>query len=316
MKIIDKTPLQDENGNIGFVQRFQGALKYGPNWYAELEGQKRIIARLMRTLEGEKGYALIRNYTLGASGIVVPITLVGPAGIFVAHVTTLRGDYTAKGDLWGTNQNGRLVPASVNLLTRTERLARALQAFIERQGIKLPVSIQPVVLAADPGLHVDSSRPLVRVVQSDAIDRWAASIVQAAPQLTREAAHELTDRILNPRPAKSQQQAPLPEARPDVQKEPREDDLHPSRASAIFNSEEDTSALDASDLGFSFDENATEPDIPPKLRESSPAQPLPKKATPRRILGMTVSQLAILGGMFIVWVCVMLIFAFIIFSNP
>ena len=109
----------------------------------------------------------------------------------------------------------------------------------------------------------------------------------------------------------------------DVEAEPQseeqeENDLYaPSRASAIFNSEEDTSTLDATGLGFSFDESMeSEPNAPTEFQESSPAQPLPKKDAPRRILGMTIPQLAILGGMFLVWVCVMVIFAFIIFSNP
>ena len=193
-----------------------------------------------------------------------------------------------------------------------------MQAFIERQGVKLPAQIEPVILAADPGLHVDSHRPVVRVVMSDALDRWATSISQAAPQLTVEAAHEIADRILNPRSAKSQETPLPPAAEPEKQTdESGEDDLSPSRASAIFNSEEDTSALDATGLGFSFDEGTeSETEIPSELLESSPAQPLPQKPAQRRMLGMTVPQLALLGGMFLVEICVLIGFSFIIFSNP
>lgn len=315
MKIIDKTPLQDEDGNIGIIQRIQGTLQYGLNWYAELKGQKRVVARLERNLE--KGYILIRNYTLGASGIVIPLALIGPAGIFVVNVTTLRGDYRAKGDAWETMQNGRFTPTSINLLTRTQRLARALSAFIERQGVTLPVQIEPVILAADPGLHVESSRPIVRVVMSDALDRWAASIAQSVPQLTAEASHQIAERIINPHPAKTQE-TPTPstssEPEPVVQ---TEDDLYPSRASAIFNSEEDTSALDASGLGFSFDEEVeTEDDLPEEIRETSPSVQLPSIDIPDRILGMTLPQLGILGGIALVEVCVLIGFIYLIFSNP
>ena len=315
MKIIDKTPLQDENGKIGFLQRIQGTLQFGLNWYPELEGQKRVIAQLERNLK--KGYTLIRNYTLGASGIVLPIALIGPAGIFVVHVTTLRGDYQAKGDAWETMQNGRFTPAGINLLTRTQRLARALQVFIERQGVDLPIQIEPVILAADPGLHVESARPLVRVVMSDALDRWAASVAQSAPQLTAEAAHQIADRILNPRPANAQEtSAPPPEPEPQPS-EQVEDDLYPSRASAIFNSEEDTSTLDASGLGFSFDEEVeNESDVPEELRETSPSQRLPEIVIPDHILGMTLPQLAILGGLILVEICVLIGFIALISSNP
>jgi len=314
MKIIDKTPLQDENGKIGFLQRIQGTLQFGLNWYPELEGQKRVISYLERNLK--KGYTLIRNYTLGASEIVVPIILIGPAGIFVLQVTTLRGDYQAKGDAWETMQNGRFTPAGINLLTRTQRLARALQVFIERQGLQLPVKIEPVVLAADPGLQVESVRPLVRVVMSDAVDRWAASIAQSPPLMTVEAAHQITERILKPQPARSQEASiipPGPELGPDEQDE---DDQYQSRAFAIFNSEEDTSSLDVSDLDFSFDESfENEADVPDELRETSPSQMLPVKLASGRFMGMTLPQLALLGGMGLVEICVLIVFAYLIFSN-
>ncbi len=71
MKLIDKTPLQDDKGNISFVARVQGTLKYGLNWSAELEAQKTVIAQLDRQLE--KGFILIRNFTLPNSEIVLGI---------------------------------------------------------------------------------------------------------------------------------------------------------------------------------------------------------------------------------------------------
>ena len=314
MKLLDHTPLQDENGEIGFLQRIQGTLQYGLNWYPALEGQKQVVAHLERSLP--KGYTLIRNYTLGASGIVLPITLVGPAGIFVVNVTTLRGDYRAKGDAWETMQNGRFAPTGINLLTRTKQLARALQVFIERQGVNLPVQIEPVILAANPGLQVESVRPLVRVVMRDALDRWAASIAQSPPQLTVEAAHQIAERILNPHPAKSQEtSAPAPESEYEANEQVYEGS-NQSRAFAIFNSEEDTSSLDATGLGFAFDDSLEDQaDIPEELLETSPSQMLPANVA-FRFLGMTLPQLAILGGMALVEICVLIGFAYLIFSNP
>ena len=35
MKLIDQTPLLDEKGEIGIIQRIQGTLEYGLNWYPE-----------------------------------------------------------------------------------------------------------------------------------------------------------------------------------------------------------------------------------------------------------------------------------------
>ena len=119
MKLIDQTPLQNENGEIGILQRVQGTLKYGLSWYPELEAQKFALGLLERGLG--KGYTIIRNTALGASGIVIPLAIVGPAGIFAVYVTHLRGQYQAKGDSWGTLSGQSFKPASVNLLTRTEQ---------------------------------------------------------------------------------------------------------------------------------------------------------------------------------------------------
>ena len=63
MKIIDKTPLLDEKGELGIMQRVQGMLKFGFGWPNELEAQKAIITFFDRQLE--KGYTLIRNMTSG-----------------------------------------------------------------------------------------------------------------------------------------------------------------------------------------------------------------------------------------------------------
>ena len=78
MKVIDKTPLQNEKGEISGLQRLRGTLEFGLNWYPELEAQKAVIAQLDRVLE--KGFTLIRNVTLANSQIVEPLILIGPPG--------------------------------------------------------------------------------------------------------------------------------------------------------------------------------------------------------------------------------------------
>jgi len=130
MKIIDKTPLLDEKGNLGIVQRVQGMLQFGFNWPNELQVQNAIVKFFERQLE--KGYTLIRNMPLGESGIMVPIILLGPTGIFVIEVTSLKGRYGAKGDTWNQEAGNGYKPAPVNMIQRTTRMARALQAYSER----------------------------------------------------------------------------------------------------------------------------------------------------------------------------------------
>ena len=81
MKVIDKTPLIGAKGEISLVQRIQGTLEFGLNWFPEIEAQKIIIAQLDTVLE--KGFTLIRNLTLHNSQITEPLILIGPSGIYV-----------------------------------------------------------------------------------------------------------------------------------------------------------------------------------------------------------------------------------------
>ena len=317
MKLIDQTPLQDEKCNIGIIQRVQWTLKFGLNWYPELEAQKYALGLLERGLG--KGYTVIRNTTLGASGIVIPLVIVGTVGIFVAYVTHLRGQYQAKGDSWGTLSGQSFKPAAVNLLTRTERLARALQAFIERQGVKLPKPVEPVLLTANPGMHVQSLRPIVRVVMVDALERWAASLSKAAPAYTVESAYELADRIVNPRPPKKISEADIIPPPPAVESamQAAQDEAEPklSRAGAIFRAADEAATFDPADLGFAFEEGAAL-EVPPGLIETSPAVPVStQRSAKKRYFGMTLPQLALLGGMFLVEICVLIGFTIILYLN-
>lgn len=310
MKIIDKTPLQSEKGEISLIQRIQGTLTYGFSWFADLEAQKGVISQMDRTLE--KGFTLIRNFTLPGSEIIEPIILIGPPGVYVIYVTSLKGFYEAKGDQWNTVSNGRSLPAPINLMSRVSRLARALQVYLERQGISLPGPVEPVIIAASPALHIDSLRPAVRMVLSDAVKQFAASLLQARPALRTELVYDLADRIITPRPKAAGPQvdafslAPAPQAPAPADAQP------PSRAQAIFQASDEAKPFSASDLSFSFDENAAQSgmQVPQNLRETSPSQQLPRGSAKR---GLSTPQLALIGAMILVECCVLAGFGYFIF---
>lgn len=301
MKIIDKTPLVNEKGELGIVQRIQGMLQFGFNWPNELAAQKAIVTFFDKQLE--KGYTLIRNLSLGQSGIMIPMILLGPAGIFVVQVTYLRGRYEARGDSWNVESGTGYKPAPVNLIQRTTRMARALQVYIERQGVKVPVSIEPILIAADPGLHIESTRPAIRVMMIDGIRSFVSGLASGRPVLSAEAVYDLTERILNPRlPKKEPTQPPAPAPEPRAAWEQAEPAVQPevSRARAIFNAAEEAKPFDPADFDFAMteDEVPTEQSIPAISIETDPAIPMQRaQSKRRRILGMTVVQLAIIAAL-------------------
>ena len=314
MKIIDKTPLQNEKGEISGLQRLQGTIEFGLNWYPEVQAQKIVVAQLESVLE--KGFTLIRNLTLHNSQIVVPLILIGVPGVYVIRVTPLSGLYEAKGDQWNIIKNGRSYPEAINLLGLTARLARALQVFIERQGVVLPGPVEAVLMATNPGMHIETLRPTVRVVLSDGVKQFASSLLQARPVLKTELVYDLADRIISPRPkASTQTSSQTPElAAPSYavdEGELPEDYSEPSRARTIFHAADEAKPFDANDLSFAFDENAGE-EVAENLREPSPSQPLAK---PGKKPAISPRQWILLGGMFLLECCILLGFGYLIFSS-
>jgi hypothetical protein len=299
MRIIDKTPFLEEDGSISFINRIQGTLQQGFSWYSNLQAQQKALTIFNKRLD--KKFTLIRNHTLGASKITVPFILIGPPGIYVFFITNIEGAYQAKADSWGTIEGERVKEASINLLKRTAQLGKAVQVYLKRQDIELPEDVEPVLLALNPGMHIDSIRPLVRVVMSDAIDRFAASLSQAPPIMVVADVHQISEALVNPVRAKTKAPAPHIEAQ----------------------SKEETFAIEpspqttASDLGFSFDDEPEEEPLvtaPPPLNPPPPRPHKKRKASKAEtaLLGMTRNQLIILAIMGTALACILILFTFAI----
>ncbi len=320
MKTIDQTPFLDANGQLSLVNRIQGMLKYGFSWPSNLEAQAKVIAQLNKVIE--KGHTLFRNQQLGASEIIVPLVLIGASGIYVMEATPLKGLYQARGDEWGALSDGRFQPASINILSRTARLAKILQVFFERQGMKLAAAVEPVLLAADPGLHIESIRPAVRPVMSDAIDRFAASLLTARPIYNAQEVGEFVERLEHPRSARQAEQPPEPQK--DVfalKDETPFEDAEPSRMQAILNSPHSDALIEtgsseaASELDFALEEEPSPTVLvsnPYEPGEKAPPAPAPRQ---RRIFGMTILQIAVLVFMGLVELCVLGGFIYFISIN-
>ncbi len=197
MKVIDQTPyFNNETGEISFIDRNRALMKFGADWLKEAEAQKQVVGVLGKVLD--RNYTLLRNVTPPGLGASFPLILIGPAGIFVMYATPLTGTFRAKGDQWGTLSGNSFRDEKNNLLTRTERMARAIQVFLKRQGYTELITIEAVLLLPDPSAHVDSIRPIIRVVMRDALERFAISLMQARVVLTPESTQDLITRILKP----------------------------------------------------------------------------------------------------------------------
>ncbi len=281
MKIIDKTPLVDEDGSINFFNKIKGTLLYGFSWLPDLLAQQKVIDILAKGL-GKK-FVLIRNHTLPNSKIIVPIILIGTPGVQVIFVTHLQGSYKAKNDAWGVVSGGKFKESAINLLKRTAQLGKAVDIYIKRKEFVLPNGVEPVLLSVNPALHITSVRPIVRIVLSDAVDRFASSLVQDPPVMTLEVVHKMAEELINPKPPKVKESKPSPQEKKKVHKAPEEN---------------------MGEIDFAFDESV------PEVISSKPrhiARPLAKKAK-QDYFGMTGKQLAVIGVMVLVLVCLLIFF--------
>lgn len=293
MRIIDKTPLVAEDGSVTTINRIKGTLQYGFSWYPNLLVQQKAIAILERQLS--KKFTLIRNHTLENSKITVPIILIGPPGVQVIFVTHLQGTYRAKNDAWGTVSGGTFKEIGINLLKRTKQLGKAVDIYLKRKDFELPDGVEPILLSVNPALHIASVRPIVRIVMSDAVDRFASSLAQEPPVMSVEVVHEMAEAIVNPRPPKAPEsslqvkstQASAPQAAPQQRRLPEQN---------------------LGEMGFAFEDGAPVKASPPP---HSVARPPAKKAS-TDYFGMTGKQLAVIGVMGAILVFLLIFFILVI----
>jgi hypothetical protein len=169
-----------------------------------------------------------------------------------------------------------------------------------------------VLMASNPDIHIETLRPVVRVIMSDAIRQFGGSLLQARPVLNPQVVLNVADRIITPAskatPLEPEQEENYP-AISEVKAAPT-----PSRARAIFHAAEESKPFDPADLSFAFDENAENEEgaVPKNLLETSPSQRLPSPARRQPLSGR---QLLLLGVMLLVECCVLGGFGYLILSS-
>lgn len=309
MKVIDKTPYLNKKGTIGPLERIQGTFALGTNWYGDMKGQEEVIGLLERVLDNK--FVLARNPILpGSQDIRLPLVLSGPPGVFLLNVTNMRGMFRAKGEEWGTISGDHFKPLKPNMISLTARYCQGLQKFLERQGIMNMLTAEPILLATNPGLHVDTIRPLVRVVMSDALERFAVSVSQARAMQSPEDAQLIIDRLITPKTITKEAPAPV------VPAEQRQTPMYDPNDRF----KEEAPAQSGGGSLFSFEDES------PPGSQAAAAQPVPapvkstakpsKKKPAKSNIDISNRQLGIIVGVFAVLVvCLIVIIAIGFYLN-
>lgn len=275
MRLIEKTPYLEEDGSISVINRIQGTIKNGFSWYGNLQEQAKAVAFFKKQFD--KKFTLIRNLTLDGSEITIPCILIGPPGVYVFIITGIEGTYRAKGDNWGKVDGEKYKEANINLVQRTQQFSKAVNLYLEKQGIELPQPITPILLALNPRLHLEIVRPAIRIVMNDALERFAVQLRQSPPVMVVSDVHQVSEALISPLRKKAAKPTPITP--------PQEDNLN--------------------DLGFSFEdeeeeeEETAQDDLTPApvIKAASPARKPRRKTGRKTLLGMTTKQLIIIAAM-------------------
>jgi hypothetical protein len=207
MKIIERSPIPYPPGGLSLIDRLRGTFSFGFAWFRQLQAEQGVIDLLSRYLDDE--HILFHNLALPGKDYPLPLLLVGPPGLVVMNVASLQGAFRARGEDWLALGSGeKYTPAAPNLLLRTTAMTRAVSSLLEQGGLSAPAPT-PVLLAANTHLTVESVRPLVRVVMSDAIEKFAASLAQGQAVLDAAQVEAIAACLENPTPAQPEPQEDL-----------------------------------------------------------------------------------------------------------
>lgn len=144
-----------------------------------------VLQEMERLLDDR--FTLLCDVHLEGVDSPIPYILIGPSGVFVLLISEARGMYRAVKDRWEVFdfRSKKYKNARPNLLHQAEFYARQVEEKLLALEENMP-AVQAVLLFADPGVHVDTEQPRLRLVLMDAIPRLAMNISQGEKVFDRE----------------------------------------------------------------------------------------------------------------------------------
>jgi len=137
-----------------------------------------ILDQFIRGLDNR--YIMLRNLQLEKSGQVFPPILVGPAGLAVLNISNEQGFFRIRENSWWkmNKSSHRYDPAKPNLVKQSQEYAQKLGSILDVHGKSHP-EVTPLLILANPGVHIESSNPAIRIVLVDGIDNLISTLLNS-----------------------------------------------------------------------------------------------------------------------------------------
>jgi hypothetical protein len=193
MKVLDYSPIPFDGGNLTIQDRIKGIARYGFTWVPEMKSQELVIANLNRVLDHR--FTLLRNLPLPGRNTKIPMVLFGSHGVTVLYNQIAKGMYRAEGDSWEVMDNSRRDFRAVkpNLIKSTAQMVDVFKGFLAETGTEK--AVDGVLIFTDPGTHVNSNRPDIRIILMDAIERFGISLLQKPQEISLEETRRMVEVI-------------------------------------------------------------------------------------------------------------------------
>lgn len=204
MRIVDRSPFRDENGEIKLENKVRGILQNGFRWLGQMSAMENATRLLERILD--KNHLLLRDATIPGTTITIPMILISPQGVRVILPSSAGGNFRARGTEWQVfdGRARQFKNARPNIIEEGLLYSQSLLRYLEHQGFPLP-ELETVLLFTDPRTHVDSIRPEVRVVLTDAVEHFVNNLLKNDPIMDQEDILGVREAILETQKLAAQQ---------------------------------------------------------------------------------------------------------------
>ena len=161
-----------KSGIQNITDKVKGLRPFGK---ADENAEDALITRLLRGLDNR--YILLRNLLVEESNEIFPPIIIGPTGVILLNISSIQGDFRAKDDSWWemSKTTHNYNPGRPNLLKQSQELAEKLASQLDKRQKSHP-EIIPVLVFANPGVQVEMSNPITRIVLMDGVENLIGAI--------------------------------------------------------------------------------------------------------------------------------------------
>jgi hypothetical protein len=205
MKIIDCSPQNSEkNGIQDLARRAQDLLPIHLSKNPIRVAEEVVIELLKRNTTSK--YLLLRNIVIEPLNEPVPMLLIGPTGVWVIAATDIKGVYKAQDEHWYElkGKERKYHPSRPNLVFTTYQMERNIIRKMRLAGVT-DIDVKGVLIFTNPGTHVESVRPSIRIILADGLKRFTANINQNPIMMTNQELEQLKNLFVHQEPTGEEQ---------------------------------------------------------------------------------------------------------------